>query len=298
HFYKNEALMVTVQNMPKILLIILCLFVCSCSQSDRKLNSVKGLSVEPPKMPVQFETHGFSFSPGRSCVNEWIDPSFCVATEPREWTQTELSKVGTWISSMPIGLLSRVKANGFDSLFRYGHGFRKSADNIGYTRDEPGAWVWGRDKSINVSDLIFAASPLDPFGRYDFSHKTIVHEFAHAFDSGTIDDSFLELIGWRKVDGVWVLSDFDMDEVRATYKRVQKLGFEGLNEHSPQKIAEAIMLNRRYGMERGFPTAYAMTNPSECFAELLSHLIVDPTHREYLSDDILEWFSKNTFYRR
>lgn len=166
----------------------------------------------------------------------------------------------------------------------------KSAANGTYVRDEPLAWVWGVDKSINISDFVFfAGAPRDPISGYDFAQKTFVHELAHAYDNGTIGADFLELVGWQQVDGAWTLRGVDMAEVNSTYAEVKRIGFEGLND--PPKLVEAMRLNRDYGMKHGFPTVYAMTNPSECFAEIAAHILVDPAHARYLSFDVVEWFN-------
>ena len=244
----------------------------------------------PPVMPVEFRISGFDLSPGRSCDNGWIDSSFCLATSPKSWTEEESGKLRSWLSQLPAAFLEKVRSNGFVTIYRYAHGFVKTATNGAYIRDEPLAWVWSVDKSVNISDFVFFASTLrDPISNYDFAQKTLVHELGHAYDNGSIGEDFLKLTGWQESGGKWALRNVDMTEVNATYAEVRRLGFEGLSD--PPKLIEAMRLNRDFGIKHGFPTVYAMTNPSECFAEILAHVLVDPAHAQYLKPEVVEWFN-------
>lgn len=243
----------------------------------------------PPDMPVLFEASGFSFSPGRTCENGWIDRSFCIVTEPKAWSPSEFQEVAIWLEELPKSFLAKVQTHGFTVFYRYGHGFEKNLTG-GYIRQEPLAWVWGVDRSVNISDLVFFPNvPRDPISNYNFAKRTIFHELAHAFDAGTIGQEFLDLIGWKFVNGEWVLNGIDMQDVQRTYSEVRRLGFEGLNEGDLRKVAASLRLNREYGMRYGFPTVYAMTNPSECFAEIAAHIFVDPAYSSYLKPEIVSW---------
>ena len=267
------------------------LLIAGCSSSGQKSSLLK--IAAPPEMPIQFEFNGFRFSPGRTCDNGWIDGSFCEATEPKQWTEEEFSIVKKWLDALPVSFMAQVRKNQFVTIYRYGHGFAKSP-NGKYIRDEPTAWVWGVDHSINMSDLVLLdALPLDPISRYDIRQKTFVHELSHAFDGGTVGQDFLDLLGWQQEAGQWVLKGVDMGKVRSTYAEVQRLGWEGLKEQRSDKIVAALKLNREFGMANGFPTAYAMMNPSESFAEISSHLIVDPKFSQYMKQEVVKWFEKH-----
>ncbi len=280
---------INLKNIFSVKHLFFAMFLISATQGVAEAAD----SPTPPAMPIQFEHHGFKFSPGRSCENGWIDQSFCEATSPKQWNEAEFGAIKRWLSALPSPFLNRVQKNKFNVIYRYGHGFLKGPDGK-YVRDEPIAWVWGVDHSINISDFVFfAGAPSDPVSGYDVKHKTFVHELGHAFDAGSIGSDFTSLVGWEQVRGEWVLKNIDMAEVRTTYAEVKRLGWEGLAQGDPRKVIAALRLNREYGMKHGFPTAYSMTNPSECFAEITAHLFVDPIVERYLRPQVVTWFREN-----
>jgi hypothetical protein len=140
---------------------------CIARATQSSLNDGSTERPAPPVMPVEFRISDFDLSPGRNCDNGWIDTSYCLATLPKSWTTDESEKVRSWLSQLPANFLEKVRSHGFPTIYRYGHGFAKSSTNGTYVRGEPLAWVWGVDKSINISDFVFfAGAPRDPISGY------------------------------------------------------------------------------------------------------------------------------------
>jgi len=246
---------------------------------------------EPPLMPVQFTYKDFNFVPGKTCESTWIDNSFCAATGPKPWRSEEANLMIDYLTPLYSGRLDAFVRNilnkGFHSIHRYSHGF-KPVGNGKYTREEYAAWVWIYDNSINISDLALVPNlPKDPIGGFELQKVAILHEFSHAFSSNEIElmDEFYKLTGWSKHGDAYVLANTDIREVYKIISQSHSLMLAG-------QIEEAIKLNRNYGIKHGFPTAYAMVNPGECFAEIASHVFFDSRIHEYLKPEIIDWAQK------
>ena len=253
------------------------------------LEFVRGTKVVlPPRMPVQGEAFGFAFSPGRGCDNGWIGASWCESTEPKTWVPSEIEKVSRLLGAInEAGLpefLKRIRDKGFTTLYRYGHGFLPKGNNQ-YAREEHGAWVWGRDTSINVSDIGFAfADAKDPVGGFDLLSVGLLHEMTHAFafeDNVLIRDFALKA-GWVEQNGKCFLAGVDAGDIAATVAQMRSLILAG-------KLEEALRLNREYGIEHGFPSAYAMSSPTEGIADVASHLHFDPNASTYMKPELIQW---------
>ncbi|MBI3534783.1 MAG: GNAT family N-acetyltransferase [Deltaproteobacteria bacterium] len=107
-------------------------------------------------MPAQFVYKDFNLAPGRTCNTDWIDPSFCEATQPKAWSTTELEAVTGFFAPLYSGkldfFLNKVLGNGFNTIYRYGHSFRPVGGGK-YAREEHGAWVDG-GKLVGVGRML------------------------------------------------------------------------------------------------------------------------------------------------
>jgi len=233
------------------------------------------------ELPVQETFHGLSFSPGRPCGQRLFPEELCRTMRPKRWLPNEIAAVRGLLAplfepgtGLP-GFIGRVRANGFGPILRYSSG-------------SGSAWVSHKDHSIDVADsLLDREYPPDTSSGFDLRKQILLHELAHAFDIRELvySEEFLGLAGWREENGAYVLPGVDGAELRATVARFIRLIGEG-------KMLEAYRLNRDYGLAHGFPTAYAMTSPSECFAELASHIFYDPTAERYLNAELVRWFRR------
>ena len=236
----------------------------------------------------QFE--GFWFSPGRNCEEPWIDPGWCIATEPKPWKKQEIQLIKAWLQEIENTcphLITGIRNNGYIDLRRYGHGFRKCEDGH-YEREEHGAWVWARDKSINFSDFIFLPSlPHYPDIGSDPGQLSLLHELVHAYNlPEPLWQEFLTLAGWGKIDNEWVLKNQNMVEIKTKLNEMRQLAIAG-------KFAEAMTLNREYGIRHGFPTLYSMTNPNDCLSEMAVFVHYDRRASSYMKPSLILWVQKN-----
>lgn len=243
-----------------------------------------------PSVPAQFVFKDFLFLPGHECGPGGFDPSFCEAAKPGRWSEKEYEILKIYLDPLYVGKLDRFRTQilgkGFSRLYRYGNGFRPIG-NGKYVREPHGAWVWGRDLSINFSDFAFIPGfPPDPLSGFSVQSEAVLHEFAHAFsfNEPELMREFNQLVGWTQVgEDSWELVGASKLQVHQVVTRLRELMLAG-------KIEEALRLNRKYGVSHGFPTSYSMLNPDECFAEIAAHIYFDPRVEEYLKPEIIHWF--------
>jgi hypothetical protein len=156
-----------------------------------------------------------------------------------------------------------------------------------YSRGSASGWVFPKDHSIGIADsLLDRPYPRDSFSGFDTRMQVVFHELVHAFDSLehlAYESEFLELLGWRKVDGEYRLNRGPgHEEVGRVVSEMTRLIQE-------RRMEESYRLNREFGLRYGMPTAYSMTSPGECFAEVVSHVFYDPRVSTYMSPEIIDW---------
>ncbi len=243
---------------------------------------------------TQFTFKDFKFSPGKTCETGWIDSSFCEATMPKPWTESEYQAMSTLIATVYEGklphFLAQILENGFDTFYRYSFSFQRRDQNKYERLDFVGLWVWGVDKSINIADGILNSgdSPLlDPYSKIDIRVFSVFHEMVHAFSMKLAESKeFLDLIGWVPEGTGHIIRGIAPEEMVLAMTQMKKLSNE-------KKYEELLKLNREFGIKHGFPSAYSMTIPQECFADLAAYIYLDPKVDEYLKPEWIAWFRKN-----
>lgn len=242
----------------------------------------------------------FEFVGGKTCgPTQKLDASFCKMAEPKPWTAAELNEVQDLAflithSSRLSCFVSKVSSHGFAKVFRYTYGAYRLHEHEAYVRaDRFAMWVYGPDLSINIADRFFAIRlKNDPVSGYPIKQMIFMHELVHAFDVDltlAMGREFLQLVGFEpNVNGSWHLRNVDSSEIDAQVRAWLSLNTQG-------REAEGYRAMRTYAMARGYPSAYAMTNPVEMFAELAAHLAFDPLAERYMDPRVVTWFDRNVF---
>lgn len=239
-----------------------------------------------PALPIEGTFNGFHFTPGRPCEQMLFPTDLCRSMHPKSWTRSEMLRMEALLAPLFEGtstlthFFSRIQANGFNSILRYASG-------------SGSAWVSRKDNSINIADsLLNRVYPPDTTSGFNLQSQIVLHELAHAFDHQGLAYSteFLRLAGWTEGPGrQYYIAGVQPSEIDAAVGRFVALIREG-------KMTEAYTVNRNFGLAHGFPTAYSMTTPSECFAEMVSHAFFDPLAGRYMSPELLSWLRANVLH--
>ena len=136
---------------------------------------------------------------------------------------------------------------------------------------------------------------------YRLQAEIMAHELFHVVDQSgrrfsRAGNEFAELVGLRPVPGypgAWIPTDITAPEA-AENDRVRL----NINRIFAADIEAAIDASRTYALGfrlKSFPSLVAMTSPSEAFAEIGAHLLLDPTARQYLDADVVAYFDHTVF---
>ncbi len=129
---------------------------------------------------------------------------------------------------------------------------------------------------------------------YSFLAGTLLHECLHAIDIWSWRPDFARTMGFVNSEGRWgyVVTGLEnaiaMAQFDKELARVRSLG---------SHVAE-LRINRQFALDMrpvGLPTMQARKSPSEAFAEIGSHLILDPGARKYLPEPIVRLFDERVF---
>ena len=111
---------------------------------------------------------------------------------------------------------------------------------------------------------------------------TAFHEMLHAYSEKMgyfeNDCGFLAAIGWK--DGA--VSGVSSDQLKELMRQKKEL-------IDQRKLVEAGEYTRMNGRKFGFPNLYAMTEPRECFAEVVTAYLLDEKMKTYLKPSIVQW---------
>ena len=243
------------------------------------LASTQLMAGELPALPIQKTFHGFHFTPGRPCDHGLMPVDMCRQMVPKAWAPQEIDAAESLLEPLfaPTGglphFMAQIIESGFNFILRYSTG-------------SGSAWFSLKDKSLNFADSIISMNyPPDTYSGFDLKKQITLHELAHAFDKQILSRSpeFMRLTGWRFENGQYVLARVSPQQVNAAVN-------EFVRAIHNAKLTEAYRINREFGLLHGFPTAYSMTNPGECFAELASHIYFDSRADQYLSPELIRWF--------
>lgn len=242
----------------------------------------------------------FTFENSFSCNERYPHHSFCTAADFKEWSDTDKNEVKGWIDSLPkeklASFFNQIKEHGILKFHRVNHSTvwrpNHRERRVEFSRDVSSkaiVWVSPVTKVIGFTDGFFKNNNVkDPYTGLDRKQLVILHELAHVFDlSGdySSQDSFLDLLKWSYKDGAWspkgVSSYYIKDSFSLILETVKNEGLE-----------KGYALDRKFGLEHGYPTLYAMTSFQESFAELLAYSILDPYAGEYMSKGVVSYFER------
>jgi hypothetical protein len=126
--------------------------------------------------------------------------------------------------------------------------------------------------------------------------QALLHECFHAIDDLSGRPEFAEMAGFVRAGTQWRYAIRSQAEATA----LTAFDNELLRMEQSRSFREEPYLNRRLAMALQpvqYPTMQATRSPAEAFAEIGSHLILDPRAREYLPPKVVEFFSMRVFAR-
>jgi hypothetical protein len=240
--------------------------------------------------------HGFTLSPG-SCESAQLD---CAQRIPKGWTTTEIDIVKEAIDEIvanPRGkqIALRAQERGLRTVNRFGLGTNNSepvsAIAASLRRDRISA-------GLNVHDRFFAPSNArDAYsGRpgYLIVAETLLHECMHAVDDFSTQPEFSKVAGFVRAGARTRFSVDTADDVSTLNQYETEL----LRLEQARDFVGQWRMNRRLALRMRpirVPTMQSTRNPAEAFAEIGSHLILDPAAPKYLPSQVVLYFDTNVF---
>jgi hypothetical protein len=245
---------------------------------------------------------GFIFAPGR------CDPGAkdCELRKPKPWAGDDIATVKRAIDEIlgrPMGkaVIEGAQRRGFLTLERYTAAGLNDASGEPYPPPGPAAALHRNLYSIDLYDRYFAKSGLrDPFsGKPGYLEvaEILLHECFHAVDNLSGTAGFRNLLGFTAGSrfkfaatteaDVLALTEFGR-QVRDAARHVEGVESRRASERL-RRANRALAL----GMDpvRG-PTMQSFQSPAEAFAEIGSHLVLDPRARTYLPRETVAYFDK------
>jgi len=242
---------------------------------------------------------GFTFVEG-TCESP---ADLCAVREAKPWTPDEIGHVRKALDEIAAAthgesILNRVHQRGVVTLRRYATGIgRDSTGRIGRFRGIRASTQRDGPRTIDVYDQFFATGGLrDAFSGkpgYLVAAQMLLHECFHGIDVVSSRSEFPPLVGFLRYASGWkfgattageakILTDFDT--------RLKALG-------DPPEETAAMNLNRLALQMRPIrvPTMESIRNPTEAFAEIGSHLVLDRRARTYLPASVSQYFDDRVF---
>jgi hypothetical protein len=247
--------------------------------------------------PIGYE--GFAFITVTCTVGDVA----CRQAAPKPWTPGEINSVKMAmdeILSRPGGreLAGRILKSGVGELRRFA-----MALSEGIAIPAIAAALQRRPASVAIAvyDRFFATQDHRDTnsGRpgYLFVSQLLLHEWMHAIDTWSDDPEFLKVAGFIRAGTQWrfaVDTPAEAEALTRWDREVQALEKSG-------DVVTQRHLNRRLALNLKpirFPTMSYVRGPAEAFAEIGSHLILDPNARNYLPDDLVAYFDRHVFRQR
>jgi hypothetical protein len=237
---------------------------------------------------------GFTFAPG-DCARQTVD---CTLRTPKEWTPAEIDLVKKAIDEIvdkPTGhdIVTRTQARGVRVLRRYS----VSLSNSVRVPSIAAAFRPYRNE-IELNDRFFAnGGHRDRYSGkpgYLLAAQSLLHECLHAVDEWSATSEFATLAGFATAGPRWRFSVNTPDEVTALSRFHKDLAsFEKSGDWQAQwRINRTLALGMR---PVRVPTMQSIRSPTEAFAEVGSHLILDRMARKYLPTGLAEYFDAKVF---
>jgi hypothetical protein len=237
----------------------------------------------------------FDWLPAAVCADA-SDSARCRTAQPRDWTAADRRVVQDALDRLaqhPLAaaLLAGARANGYRGLQRYASDVQANAAGEYVTKFGPG-FVLYVPKIIGITDAFFELAELrDARGGYRVGDLVLLHEIVHAYDDRQVSSAadFTSHHGWHQEDGAWQYRHrVNLSEYHGVYARTLTLYAQG-------RYADAWDADRAFATSLAvpLPRMQALASPAETFADVLSHLVLDPTAREYLAPATLAWFDRH-----
>jgi hypothetical protein len=236
---------------------------------------------------------GFTFEKG-GCE---LGLLMCHQTQPQEWATEELQEVKRSLDEIgekSLGklILARCQQRGFTRLrrYRFPAGPRSDAGT-------PSAALY-RDRfvtSINIFDAFFRTrAQRDHFSGkpgYLLSAQILLHECFHAIDDLSGSPEFLSLVGFVTTGSSLRFSASTDSEISA----LTRFGAE-IQKTPVADAGELWRVTRSFALQMRpvrVPSMQSLQSPAEAFADIGSHLVLDPRSRSYLRAEVVTWFEKH-----
>ena len=229
--------------------------------------------------------HGFTLVPpnceggAADCGGNW-----------KAWTPRDIDLVKQALDEIvrrPDGkaVVARAQAAGVTTIRRTSTGFngQEPVAAIGatlrrerLTLDSP-RWIELHDRFFMVGTARdrYSGKP-----GYLFAAQLLLHEVMHAMDVESYFASFARMVGFTRAGASWKFGVTSIEEVKALseydaeLKRLEQTqDFVGQN-HMNRRLALGLRPVR-------VPSIQSLRGPGEAFAEIGSHLILDPAARKY-----------------
>jgi hypothetical protein len=251
-----------------------------------------------PKSAFDIMTFEDSFE----CNDKFPHHSFCESVEFKAWNDDEKALVGNYLKNLNDPrlrfFLKTLQKNGITKIHRvkYSSSWYTSVAErkVKFVRatDKAILWVNPVTHVIGFTDSFFSSSEfMDPYARMPRKQLNVLHELSHVFDISlghlSSNKEFSEAAGWY-----WNVKSEEF-EIKGFPSLQTKSEFQSVLDFiKNDKTPAAYERDRVQGVLHGFPTVYSMLNSHECFAELLTYYILDPTAPVYLSKDVMSYFDK------
>jgi hypothetical protein len=226
------------------------------------------------------------------------DVPHCEQARPKEWTDADARLVNVTLErlrghELARGIVRDVLGNGYRGLQRYASDVQRTASGAYVTKFGPG-FVLYAPKIIGITDAFFTLADVrDPRGGYRVGDLVLLHELIHAYDNRTQSTapSFTAVTGWKFENGKWHYAN------RVSIAAYNGVYAETLTLYARERYADAWARDRSFATSLPVPVPrlQSLVTPAESFADILAHLILDPTAREYLQPQVVQWFEKNVF---
>jgi hypothetical protein len=238
-----------------------------------------------------------SFLPAARC-DEAPDVRQCQTAGPKEWTPEERRLLDESLQRLTAhelvrGILVKALENGYRGVRRYSTDTRKDPSGAHVSKFSPG-FVLYTSKVVGITDAFFETADMrDPISGYRFGDFILLHELIHAFDDRkeSIRPGFTEATGWVFKNGRWVyVNAVRISEYNGVFADTLTLYARG-------RYADAWMRDRSFATSMTFPlpTIQSLATPGESFADILAHLILDPSANRYLKRPVVDWFETQIF---
>jgi hypothetical protein len=235
--------------------------------------------------------------PAAKCEAE-RDARQCAVAQPKDWSPEERRVVQDALDRLMAnelvrGIVAGAQANGYAGLRRYATDTKVDAAFGRVPKFSPG-FVLFNAKIIGITDGFFETAHLtDPLSGYRFGDLILLHELIHAFDdrSRSIDAGFTSRTGWTFRQNRWVYGN------PVSVSAYNQVVADTLTLYGRARYSEAWARDRSFATTMTFPlpSIQSLAFPSESFADILSHLILDPRASSYLEPAVVRWFEETVY---